>query len=236
MNKYLIILLTFAFSFNLYSKDNKQLGQAIQNADLTTFNNLFKKNFFNQKQADVKDSFNDMPILNFAIESYITPAKRGDKNIKKMIEFLIKNNAPLNSTSQKLLYTPLREALGVFGDAETQFKEIGQIEDLKDIIKLLLQYGADTSIKDKRGNTPLHITTQNESSEITKLLLKHGAKTDIKNGEGLTIQDIIEQSQDDEIKEIFNKYLQEKTGFSKFLQAEEDKPTKSSKDLGFSFK
>lgn len=235
MNKCLIVLLTCILPINLYGKNNEKLGLAIQNADLTTFNNLFKKNLFLQKQASVNDTFGDMPVLNFAIESYINPAKRGNQNIKKMIEFLIKNNAPLNSTSQKLLYTPLREALGVFGEAEARFKEIGQIEDLKDIIKLLLQYGADTSIKDKRGNTPLHIATKNESSEITKLLLKSGAKTDIENDEGLTIQKIVEHSQDDEIKEIFNKHLQEKTGLYKVLQAEKDKPKKSTTDLEFRF-
>lgn len=55
-----------------------------------------------------------------------------------------------------------------------------------EIIKLLLDYGADPNLKDKKGNTPIDIAIENESNEIIKLLLDHGANKDMKNLEGVT--------------------------------------------------
>lgn len=44
-----------------------------------------------------------------------------------------------------------------------------------DIIKMLLEYGADANMTSTNGETPLNITIQTNNVEITRLLLKHEA-------------------------------------------------------------
>lgn len=45
-----------------------------------------------------------------------------------------------------------------------------------EIIKLLLEKGADCNILDSEGHTPLHTTAFEGNTEIAKLLLNHGAR------------------------------------------------------------
>ncbi|KAI8325551.1 ankyrin [Martensiomyces pterosporus] len=52
-----------------------------------------------------------------------------------------------------------------------------------DIMKYLLENGADVNIKDADGDTPLHIC---EDKECATVLLEHGADPEAKNDEGRT--------------------------------------------------
>ena len=55
-----------------------------------------------------------------------------------------------------------------------------------DIAKLLITNGAKVNIKNKRGETPLHMTTLNDDVEFTKLLIENGANVNVKDNEGET--------------------------------------------------
>ena len=57
--------------------------------------------------------------------------------------------------------TPLHHAVS-YGDSE--------------LVKILLDHGADINAKDNRGQTPLKSARRRKKEEIVKLLLKHGAK------------------------------------------------------------
>lgn len=48
-----------------------------------------------------------------------------------------------------------------------------------EMVKLLIEYGADVNIKDNNGKTPLHWATSKNLTEIAKLLVEHGAKFDV---------------------------------------------------------
>merc|ERR1712168_138392 len=55
-----------------------------------------------------------------------------------------------------------------------------------EMIKLLVENGADVNLKDGLGRTSLHIATQNRNVEIVQYLLKNGANVDLKDIHGDT--------------------------------------------------
>lgn len=67
------------------------------------------------------------------------------------------------------------KAVGCGETALINASEIGCVE----FVTLLLEYGADVSLKDSRGRTALSVAEENNNKEITKLLLQHSEKTTI---------------------------------------------------------
>jgi hypothetical protein len=59
------------------------------------------------------------------------------------------------------------------------------------IIKALLENGADPNLQDWKGNTALHIALLKREIPTIEILLRHGARLDIKNGEGLLPEDML---------------------------------------------
>lgn len=68
-----------------------------------------------------------------------------------------------------------------------QYNHIDSIKRLlNNSSNMLNYYSTNINVKEKHGNTPLHIVAVNNNVEIAKLLLKHGADFHIKNNNGDT--------------------------------------------------
>ncbi len=59
-------------------------------------------------------------------------------------------------------------------------------EKIKKIFEILMESGADLSIKDRDGNTPLHLAAQSCNIVTLKCLLEHGANVNEKNNDKQT--------------------------------------------------
>lgn len=64
----------------------------------------------------------------------------------------------------------------------------------KNIVKILIENGADVNLKDKRGSTPLYWAAFRNNFEIAKMLLEKGADVNIKNNDGATPRDFAKKS------------------------------------------
>ena len=60
--------------------------------------------------------------------------------------------------------------------------------------KELIKYGAQLTVKDVSGNTPLHDASSIGNKEIAKLLLANGAKANVKNNRGEYPEDLAEKA------------------------------------------
>lgn len=58
-----------------------------------------------------------------------------------------------------------------------------------DLVKKLVEYGADINDKIQRGITPLMMATRYQNVEMVKFLLSKGAKLDVKDDNGKTALD-----------------------------------------------
>ena len=56
-------------------------------------------------------------------------------------------------------------------------------------VELMLKRGANPNMTDDSGNTPLHFTACNETTNIAGLLLDNGSNQFIKNNKGHTVAD-----------------------------------------------
>ncbi|KAK8783496.1 hypothetical protein V5799_010140 [Amblyomma americanum] len=55
-----------------------------------------------------------------------------------------------------------------------------------EVVKLLLDRGADPEAKDAEGQTPLHYAASCGHQQVAELLLKRGARRDVKDADGQT--------------------------------------------------
>lgn len=73
------------------------------------------------------------------------------------------------------------------------------------IVKFLIDKGADLNIPDNDGNTPLIATADmfDEDDTIIKLLLENGADPHIKNNSGVSVYKILEAPRNESIRVLF---------------------------------
>lgn len=83
------------------------------------------------------------------------------------VKFILDKNSKLYEQSNYLLSRAIRK------------KNI-------DIIKLLIQRGADINYKDESGVYPIHLAILWQELEIVKLLINHGADINVQDDKGLT--------------------------------------------------
>lgn len=83
---------------------------------------------------------------------------------KEVVQQLIANGADINGTDDKKRWTPLKVAT-TFGNFEYLYLErrsfdfhslISHFSGQKEIVQLLIDYGADINFSDIEGNTALH--------------------------------------------------------------------------------
>ena len=89
---------------------------------------------------------------------------------KAIVEFLLKNGADVSLASRNA-----QKVTALHGGVARRDVEI---------VKLLLEAGADANARQERGFVPLHDAAANGSVPLVELLLKHGARADAKSDDG----------------------------------------------------
>jgi ankyrin repeat protein len=74
-----------------------------------------------------------------------------------------------------------------------------------DIVKLLIDNGADVNIPDSHGNTPLMAAADmfDDDDTILKLLLENGADPYQKNNYGISVYKLLEMPRNESIRHLF---------------------------------
>ena len=93
-----------------------------------------------------------------------------------IVEFLLKNGADVHLAARNAQKVTALHAGASRGGAE--------------IVKLLLEAGADPNVEQERGFVPLHSAAANGNAAVVELLLKHGARADAKADDGKTAADV----------------------------------------------
>ena len=123
-------------------------------------------------------------LLGLVILAIIQSARKGPpnifdaahkKNIVKFRKYMNDGKTDLNAGDYKGM-TALMYAIVSFNDSQ--------------LVREIIDLGAQVNIADKMGNSALHYAVINNNSEIVKILLNKGILKDHKNSEGKTAQDI----------------------------------------------
>lgn len=93
-----------------------------------------------------------------------------------VVEFLLKSGADVHLAARNAQKVTALHAGASRGGAE--------------IVKLLLEAGADPNVKQERGFVPLHSAAANGNAAVVELLVKHGARADIKADDGKMAADM----------------------------------------------
>lgn len=88
--------------------------------------------------------------------------------------------------------TPVMAAagLGAPRGGDEEVKEAGDRNDPVDVLKLLVEKGADVNAANGIGMTPMHFAVQRGSDRVIEYLASKGAKFDVKNKQGRTPADL----------------------------------------------
>ncbi|KAF3363101.1 hypothetical protein PHSC3_000286 [Chlamydiales bacterium STE3] len=88
-----------------------------------------------------------------------------EAGLEEMVELLLQTNVDVNKRAGCGFNTPLAFACGC-GDPQT-------FQPNPEVVKLLLEHGADPNILDSTGKSPLHYAVLANQAEIIKLLLQY---------------------------------------------------------------
>jgi ankyrin repeat protein len=110
---------------------------------------------------------------------------------RAIVEFLLKNGANVSTAARNAQKVTALHAGASRGGAE--------------IVKMLLEAGADPNAKQERGFVPLHSAAANGNSAVVELLLKHGAHADAKADDGKTPADMAAEGGHKELAEMLKK-------------------------------
>lgn len=102
-----------------------------------------------------------------------------------VVEFLLKNGADVHAAARNAQKVTALHAAASRGDLE--------------IVRMLLEAGADPNARQEGGFVPLHSAAQNGNVPVAELLLEHGAKADARNDKGKTPAEIAEEAKHPEL-------------------------------------
>lgn len=117
-----------------------------------------------------------------------------DKESPEVIKPLLEKGADVNAkiNTGHRIHTPLTTAIAFYFGTDA------------DIIKLLVEFGANVNPKNACGFTPLFFATLQRNLEAIKILIELGADVNAKNNEGKTALDC---AKDSATKEILKKAM-----------------------------
>lgn len=80
---------------------------------------------------------------------------------------------------------------------------IAVVHAQRDMLRLLLKYGASVDVVDDVGDTPLLVAARKGEPDIVKALLDKGARMDLTDGDGLTPEGIAAQNRNLPLRQLF---------------------------------
>jgi ankyrin repeat protein len=106
---------------------------------------------------------------------------------RAIVEFLLKNGAEVNTASRNA-----QKVTSLHGAVARRDVEI---------VRMLLEHGADPNATQERGFVPLHDAAANGNLALVQLLVKHGARVDVKADDGKTPGDMATERGHKEVAE-----------------------------------
>jgi ankyrin repeat protein len=119
---------------------------------------------------------NPAAVNSFAADGFYPLGLAAFFGYRAIVEFLLKNGADVKAAARNAQKVTAMHAGATRGDAE--------------IVKMLLEAGADPNAQQERGFVPLHSAAANGNVPVVQLLLQHGARADAKADDGKTPADM----------------------------------------------
>lgn len=162
-------LIVYLFSFIPEASSMKEI-----------FNKLAQLSLVNRKFKQIAD---DEPLLNQLAKRFTEfHSQEAESEFIDAIDLILKDNRNY-----------IKIAEGLVGGINTNITNQVLLNIARtcpngneDLVKLLLEFGADANVTNNFGHTPLILTSTGGHKEIVKLLLDHGANVNATNNKGYT--------------------------------------------------
>jgi ankyrin repeat protein len=154
---------------------SNEIFEAISRHDATLLSTLLVRG------ADPNEYLDNPPFWH-PLEAAIEEIERGASmtTVMRMVRLLLLHGANVNAWDRERTLTPLLKAI--------YFPIVGPNEPrLTDLIRLLLEFGADPNVESDDGLTPLKYAVARQDTGLVAEMLKRGANKTINKAVGLGI-------------------------------------------------